>query len=240
MEFILSTTIGVFIVLIGLLVKKFPDLIAGYNTMSSREKKTVDIDGLSSMMRTSLVVLGSIIALIYPIMTLFVLKQNVVEAMITIVLFGLFFILISALRFKKIQIVQQKKGKPLVIVSLSFIAFLFLLFGFIYLSTQTPKFKISDHQMTISGLYGIEVKIESIEIIDSIPQIIKRTDGLAFGEVFKGNFDLKGFGISKLYLESLEPPFIYLKTKSGIIIINAETDNKTLELSNRLISELGI
>ncbi len=202
MEFAIPTIIGIFIALIGLLVKRFPDLIAGYNTMSSREKAKVDIDGLSSMMRTSLVILGTVVALIYPVMALFVLKQNIVAAMVSIIFFGLFFVVISAQRFKSPKVGKKQKKKQIVLVYLSFATFLFLIFGFLYQSIKTPKFKISNHQITISGLYGIQTNVESIEIIDSIPQIINRTDGLAYGEVFKGSFDLKDFGISKLYLES--------------------------------------
>ena len=43
------------------MVKIFPDLIVGYNTLSKEQKQKVDINGLSSMMRTYLVVLGILV-----------------------------------------------------------------------------------------------------------------------------------------------------------------------------------
>ena len=45
---------GVLLIVVGLLVKRFPMLIAGYNTMPPAKKKNVDIGGLSSFMRRHL------------------------------------------------------------------------------------------------------------------------------------------------------------------------------------------
>lgn len=54
---------GGILILCGLLVKRFPNLIAGYNTMPKEEKAKVDIDGLSSMMRNMLIGLGIFVIL---------------------------------------------------------------------------------------------------------------------------------------------------------------------------------
>jgi tRNA 2-selenouridine synthase SelU len=39
---------GLFLIIIGFAIVKYPTLIAGYNTMSEERKKKVDVDGLSS------------------------------------------------------------------------------------------------------------------------------------------------------------------------------------------------
>ena len=52
---------GSILILSGFLVKIFPNLIAGYNSLSEAQKKRVDIDGLSSYMRKNLVVLGILV-----------------------------------------------------------------------------------------------------------------------------------------------------------------------------------
>lgn len=51
---------GVLLIVVGLLVKRFPMLIAGYNTMPPTKKKNVDIGGLSSFMRRHLVIMGAL------------------------------------------------------------------------------------------------------------------------------------------------------------------------------------
>ena len=47
---IVNLVIGAFLILIGLVVKAYPDSIAGYNIMFTEQKQNVDVGGLSSMM----------------------------------------------------------------------------------------------------------------------------------------------------------------------------------------------
>lgn len=49
---------GLFFIGLGFFVKKYPDTIAGYNTLSPRRKKQVDIDGLSACLKKVLIVSG--------------------------------------------------------------------------------------------------------------------------------------------------------------------------------------
>ena len=49
---------GGLLVLLGILVRFFPNLIAGYNTMSAEQKKNVDVKGLSRFMCLSLAAIG--------------------------------------------------------------------------------------------------------------------------------------------------------------------------------------
>ena len=54
---------GVLLIVVGLLVKRFPMLIAGYNSSwwwPPAKKKNVDIGGLSSFMRRHLVIMGAL------------------------------------------------------------------------------------------------------------------------------------------------------------------------------------
>jgi hypothetical protein len=52
---------GGILIICGFLVKAFPDLIAGYNTMSETKKANVDIKGLSLFMRNTLVIIGLVV-----------------------------------------------------------------------------------------------------------------------------------------------------------------------------------
>ena len=62
MEYI-NIGIGLFMILIGFLVKRYPNLIAGYNTMSAERKKYVNIEGLSSWMKNGFILIGVLIIL---------------------------------------------------------------------------------------------------------------------------------------------------------------------------------
>lgn len=57
---------GLFLMLTGWAVVKFPLLIAGYNTMSKEQKEKVDVKGASRMMRKTFVLMGfGVIAIPY-------------------------------------------------------------------------------------------------------------------------------------------------------------------------------
>ena len=60
MEYI-NIGIGFFMILSGFLVKRYPNLIAGYNTMSAERKKHVNIEGLSSWMKNGFILIGVLI-----------------------------------------------------------------------------------------------------------------------------------------------------------------------------------
>ena len=52
-------------VLLGLLVRKYPKLIAGYNTMSPERQKLVDVKGLTAFMCRAFCIIGLLIILVY-------------------------------------------------------------------------------------------------------------------------------------------------------------------------------
>jgi len=49
---------GLSLIAIGFLVKAFPVLIAGYNTIPKDKKKKVDVKGLSTLMCNVLIIIG--------------------------------------------------------------------------------------------------------------------------------------------------------------------------------------
>jgi len=231
---------GAFLIVLGFLVKKYPDLIAGYNTMSAEQKEKVDIDGLSTMMRNSLIVIGVLLAISEPALSLIGLNQHVTMALPIVVLSGTLFIVIRAQRFKGKSGSRKKNTTRTIITSIVFAVIVFITVGFLYYGTRQADFKIYEKQITISGLYGMTAQVESVELIESLPQIKMKTNGFNFGSVRKGNFHLKDFGQCKLFINSINGPLIYVKTENGTpIIINTGSEEETKELSMRLATELG-
>jgi len=52
-----------FFMILGILVYRFPNLLAGYNTMSKEEKAKVDVDGLKKWSRNVFVIIGFLLIL---------------------------------------------------------------------------------------------------------------------------------------------------------------------------------
>ena len=97
-----SFLIGVILIICGFLVKKHPNLIAGYNTLSEDDKEKVDIENLSSMMKRALITIGTLIIVMGLIMSLIKVKEHY-GLLITssIVILGVIIMIISAKKFKK-------------------------------------------------------------------------------------------------------------------------------------------
>ena len=50
---------GLTLIVIGLIVKQHPNLLAGYNTMSDKKKKKIDIDRISIIARKIFLLMGA-------------------------------------------------------------------------------------------------------------------------------------------------------------------------------------
>lgn len=57
--------LSVFFILLGILIWRFPKLIAGYNTMSGEQKEKVDVKGLKRFMFCACCAIGILIFIVY-------------------------------------------------------------------------------------------------------------------------------------------------------------------------------
>lgn len=62
--------VSLILILCGFLVKKYPDLIAGYNTLSPSEKAKIDSKGLALFLKQVLIGLGLLNIVSYLVLTL--------------------------------------------------------------------------------------------------------------------------------------------------------------------------
>ena len=93
---------GIILIFCGLLVKYNPNLIAGYNTMSEKEKKTIDVTKLSTMMRNYLVIIGALVILIGIILFLLDVKQSIrLMSISVIVILGVMLMVFNGQSLKK-------------------------------------------------------------------------------------------------------------------------------------------
>lgn len=63
----------------GFIAGKYPELIAGYNTMPAEKRKNVDIIGLSKFLQKGLMVTGAAIIVVYFLSTLFVKDETALK-----------------------------------------------------------------------------------------------------------------------------------------------------------------
>ncbi|WP_187177689.1 PH domain-containing protein [Algoriphagus sp. AK58] len=103
------------------------------------------------------------------------------------------------------------------------IAILTFAFGLVAYGLIPGKTVITGDVVKFTGMYGIELNlsdIEQVQLINKIPKIKSRTNGLSAFGVKKGHFNLEGYGKSRLLVESSQPPFLLITTKSQETVIS--------------------
>lgn len=98
---IVNLITGVFLIILGLLVKKYPALIAGYNTMSDKEKALTDIDGLSSMIRAGCIIMGIVLWISELLLQITEISGFSIGVMISILTLGAFCMAFLAQGYRK-------------------------------------------------------------------------------------------------------------------------------------------
>ncbi len=209
----------------GFLVKSSPNMIAGYNTMSKDKKRNIDIEGLSTYMRNSLIIIGLSIIVGYYLFK-WIGFTMIADSMILIVtLVGVTIMVINAQRFDHNK--NKTKKTKITYYFLGFaIAFVIGLITYGYIPSRAI---IINDTIRFTGMYGFEMnasEIESIELTDMIPTIKMRTNGFSFGLVNKGFFNLDKFGKTRLLIHSDKSPFLIIsKSNADKLIINCISPN---------------
>ena len=226
---------GLLFIGLGFLVKAYPGLIAGYNTLSPEKKKNVDIDGLSRYIRNGLIIMGMVIMAGYLLFrwagwpTL----ANMVILIVTLV--GSSILMMTANRFNHNR---EKYGISHYLI-LGII--LFLLAGIFLFGFMTTKTHFDGATIRFTGMYATEMKvseIKKVELADTIPAILMRTNGFSLGPVYKGNFRLDEFGKCRLYINSGKGIYIVITDIQGFrTILRYKKDRESRRIFER-ISEL--
>lgn len=215
--------LGLSFVGIGYLVKYYPDMISGYNTMPREKKKNVDIKGLSRFMFKSMIIIGATIIFGYYffyLIRLYVLA----ELMIIIPIIG--GVIIMVIKSQKYDHNIKSRNQYYIQYSLLILMLLFVVW-IVFRGCIPSKIVVEDNAIKFTGTYGITINkedIDGVELAYSIPAITIRTNGLAFAGVKKGHFNLKEYGNCLLFMQNNSAPFLIIKDKKGKIIISNNSD----------------
>ena len=119
---------------------------------------------------------------------------------------------------------------------------LVLLGGVFFYGFMTTKTQINGDMIRFTGLYGKEMhvsEIAEVELMDTIPRIVIRTNGFSLGTVHKGNFRLEEFGKCRLYINSGKGKYVIVTDVEGFRTIlrykNDQDSRSIYEQINRLL-----
>ncbi len=227
---------GLIFIGLGFLIRVYPGMIAGYNTMPAEKKKNIDIDGLSRYMRNVMIIMGLATILLYLVFRWigWIYLANMV--ILLVVLVGSVILFLTSQKYDHNQGKKSRFQYIVLGVVLLFLSGIFL-FGF-----MTTKTQINGDMIRFTGMYGKEMKvseIEKVELTDTIPAILIKTNGFSIGPVHKGNYKLEGFGKCRLYINAGKGQYLIITDKSGfrtILRYKKDQDSRVIyERINRLL-----
>lgn len=218
---------GLFLIGLGFLVKAFPNLLAGYNTMSQKQKEKVDIEGLSTFMRNGLIVIGLVVIIGYYALTSLGQHALLDYFIPSVIVIGVVFLFFKTKKFDQNEggLVKSKLKN---VIGIGVIALVAVMIGYGLIPT---KYEINNDRVKFTGQYGTEIKvsdIDSVTIIDKMPSIKARTNGLDLGPIRKGFFSIEDQGKCRLFLHSFHGPCVKISTKDQeTIFVNFKNREKT-------------
>lgn len=239
MYFAFSAFVLFFIVFLTMKFKMF-SLVAGYNTASEDYKKKVDIEKIGELLSNTFLIV-SIIWLIASILSIFNITTAIYIA-ITLTVLAILYALIGAQKHDH-NPGQQKRVKITYVISLVLILIYGGLGFYFWSARKEPTVQITQQELIIEGMYGIKTplkNIHSVELLEQFPDLNGRVNGYnEFGPVRKGDFNVKPYGLSRIFIHSESPPFLIIKHKDGTIILNSNQASKIQQLFQDLKKSHG-
>lgn len=233
--FIVYIVSGLFFFMgIGIKYFKWDFLIAGYNTMSKKQKENVDRDGLCSLTGNFLFLMGLVLLgagmsekMGYRFLTL-ILTLSIFPLTILVVILGQ--------KYDHNKDIKSKKTETRIIAVVLIIITISMTTLFVY-GSREPKIDIMPDRIVISGIYGTMIKkdkITEITLEDNIPKVLNKVNGFDLGYILRGIFKLEGLGTGSIYIRQKKAPYILIKTENKYFLINYKDSNKTIDLYNKL------
>lgn len=217
----------------GLLIVRFPKLIAGYNTLSPEQREKIDIKPIAQVMRRYLLGMGVGVMTVAPILRWLRWGEYLPYFYPLLIIGGSILMIVHVHRISNGVLFAVKKVGIAGIVAL-----IVLVIAFIVYSLRTPNVLMDDSQLAISGLYSTEIPlstIEKIELLDELPPIEMRTNGFSLAYVQKGYFRLEGIPKALLFLQSGGAPYLMIhRQNEPPVIINRNKPEEIEELFNQM------
>ena len=213
---------------LGVLMKRFPMLIAGYNTLSKEEKENIDAKGLSTFMCYSLVGMGIVPLLVYYI-CLGIGHADWAGMSLLIPLAYIPFLIYKANTYDH----NPPKKSRKVVVTLSIVTVILVAILMSYGMSPT-KVRMENGKVIFTGMFGTSLPLNDfvgVRLTDTLPTISLRLNGLSVGGINKGKFKLNKGGSCFMYLSSSHKPYIAFKDKAGKeIFYNSKDSITTLQV----------
>lgn len=137
----------------------------------------------------------------------------------------------------------NRAGKAIYLISTILIIALVGSVGY-FLTPSRYSYEFAGDRMEISTkIYSDKIDLSDVvdlELLDEFPKVeMIRTNGTSIESQGYGNFEMEGIGPVRLYIYRDVDKVIHMKTKDKNLFFNMEDDEKTIELYNKIKTNLG-
>lgn len=214
---------AIFMAGIGLFVKKYPNMISGYNTMSKEKLKNVDLQAVGTLFYKGFLLIGVSMVVLY-----FFFRLLGMPLVAQIVWLAPLFVITPVLLLKAQKYDSNRRSNfmkylPAGIVIVLFVGTSILLAA----GLQPTKAVVDANSVRFTGQYGVTVPFREITkcgLLEQIPRIGLKINGFAIAGTCKGDFRLNEWGNCRLFLKSSKSPYLYMELTDGKKIIFNSTD----------------
>ncbi|MBU8880453.1 DUF3784 domain-containing protein [Bacillus sp. FJAT-29790] len=192
-------------------------LISGLASRSEEEKQQLIANGFPQKVGALLIATAGGMLILLPL--LFTQFKYAMEVQFG---FMLVFLLGGLIYLSKYEVPKKRKRSYLI----STVLFVGVLGTLIFLSMssyQGYELIIKKDSFEITGIYGNEWAIEDIkriELMEGMPEITWKQNGVGLPTLAKGRFKVKDYGSSLLFIQKDSSPYIYIELKNRKIFVN--------------------
>ena len=107
---------------------------------------------------------------------------------------------------------------------------------------KDSKVEVLPETFAVEGDYGLEMPYQSIDsvfVMETMPEVKYTKDGYSVFGNKKGEFRLKDGSDAKFYLLGKQPPYLKMYTHGGLVFVNRKTTAETEQLIEELKSKVG-
>jgi len=212
-------------------------LIAGYNTASREERAYMKEKGIGKFVGNYMYALVAIILAGYLLRRAGVPYAEDISWAVFIVV--IIVMLIRVRRFAPPGSLSPQRRRSLWL-TLVIVAAVVILVAW---NALPAGIELEDNQVTIRGAYGTSFKyaeINQVQLLEELPEISLRTNGISLGPINKGHYQLENGGSVLLFLRNGKPPFIHITFNSDRkpIILNCGEPEATSQLFQDLSARI--
>lgn len=241
MEIIISLLTVLVLAVLATIIRFFGGemLISGYNTSSPEEKAHMKERGIGKFVGNYLFGLAAVILAGFLLGKAGVPYAQDISWAVFIVVIVVMLIRVRQFNPPGPPSPQRRRRQRLAFIIAAAVAVL------VAWNALPAGIELQSGQVTISGAYGTSFKyadIEQVQLLEELPEISLRTNGISLGPINKGHFQLEDGSSALLFLRNTKPPFIHITFNSERkpIIVNSDDPASTNQLFKELSARITI